>query len=812
MSCKDSKEQMAKKTKTIKLAVREFAEPFLRTGSIDARSQFSLVDPIRGGEIHRQMQKRRAEEDPTYQREISINHKFEHKDWQIEIVGRIDGLATIDNQTVVEEIKSTYSLGRLLNRLSTDHEHPYVRQAQLYAYMLYRQNTALPAPRVRILAVSAHTGLAEAVDIPFDEEDFAIWFAQRCDEIIAAEILRQERVAEWQAIGKELDFPFAQPRPEQMPLIEQVSTNVETSGKLLLQAPTGLGKSIGVLYPAMKEALSRGAKVIYTTPKNSQHAIAEHALAQWHEKGINLRSVTVNAKQKLCMKDEVNCNPEYCEFAKDHYDKVNEHQLLTKLRDESRLSADTFKAYAEQYKVCPYELTFQAMPEANLIVADYNYVFSPGATIESRSQLPLATSSTPNLVIDEAHNLYTRAMDYFSPSLSLRHLEDLRSRLNPFADEARDLISKCIELVVEHRPKKLVELAIVPVQKKRFDQLAKLLVTFLAEHSEELQADSDSGQPDAMVELYWAWSSFTEVLNLADEAFFCSYQNNETGEVLQIHCCDASNMLEERYKAFKSVTAFSATLKPFEFYARVLGFDLANDKTAEFRSPFPIENRKLMIIPQISTAYRDRASNYAKIAQVINRVLSLRTGNYFVFFPSFEFLRNVAPLVDLPEFEVIEQTYGMSNKDARALLERFLEPNKRLVVLGVQGGTFAEGIDLPGEHLIGSIIVGPAIPPFDVRREKLREYYTHRYGVDGFDYAYTYPAMARVVQAAGRVIRTEEDRGLIVLLDRRFLQESYAKSMPDGWFDDSPQELVSNKILEDVSEFWQRAPGPDQSP
>ena len=291
-------------------------------------------------------------------------------------------------------------------------------------------------------------------------------------------------------------------------------------------------------------------------------------------------------------------------------------------------------------------------------------------------------------------------------------------------------------------------------------------------------------------------------MSTAAEEFFTTFHPQGTGGTVKITCCDASAMLKDRYDDYEQVVGFSATLKPFEYYAQLSGLDPVTVKTAEFPSPFPKEHRKLLIIPQISTKYSDRERNYAKIADAIKRITALRLGNYFAFFPSFEFLERVLGQFTVPEgFTVLKQEREMKAARVEEILEQLREGNVPTILFAVQGGTFSEGVDYPGEMAIGAFVIGPPLPNFDLEREQMREYYERRYHA-GFDYAYAIPAMAKAVQAAGRVIRSEKDRGLIVLMDNRFVQPAYSRSMPTDWFRSDVNELVSESILNDVAVFW----------
>jgi len=271
---------------------------------------------------------------------------------------------------------------------------------------------------------------------------------------------------------------------------------------------------------------------------------------------------------------------------------------------------------------------------------------------------------------------------------------------------------------------------------------------------------------------------------------------------VKITCCDASSMLKDCYQEYEQIVGFSATLKPFAYYARLSGLDPGTVSQSEFPSPFPKENRKLLIIPQISTRYSDREHNYPRISDAIRRIAALRRGNYFAFFPSFEFLGRVIDRFEPPDgFSVLRQERDMNAFRVEAILEHLKKGIIPTIVFAVQGGMLSEGVDYPGDMVIGAFVVGPPLPNYDLEREQMREYYERKYGT-GFDYAYAIPAMAKSVQAAGRVIRSEKDRGLIVLMDNRFVQPDYTRSMPADWFESTANELVSESIVKDISEFW----------
>ena len=334
------------------------------------------------------------------------------------------------------------------------------------------------------------------------------------------------------------------------------------------------------------------------------------------------------------------------------------------------------------------------------------------------------------------------------------------------------------------------------------DQLTRLNF-FLSRY---LDSGVEIPNQDVILRICYYWAEFTETLEFVGDPdrqeFFTTFYPHATGGTVKITCCDASAMLKECYKEYDQVVGFSATLKPFDYYVRLSGLDSGNVKTAEFESPFPGDRRKLLIIPQISTRYSHRERNYHKIADAVQRITALRKGNYLVFLPSFEFLERVAALFHPPKgFTVLRQERGMKAACVEAIVENLRSQSLPTIVFAVQGGSFSEGVDYAGETVIGAFVVGPPLPNFDLEREQMRKYYQQMYRA-GFEYAYTIPAMAKAVQAAGRVIRSETDKGLIILMDIRFLEPSYSQSMPADWFESEVTEIVSHSILNDVAAFW----------
>ncbi len=788
----------------INIAIGDFALPVPATGSIEAHSGFGRA-AADGQEIHRRLQKKRGLADPRYQAEVQVSRVFARGGFRFQIGGRMDGIFRHE-LPAIEEIKTCFQVGELKRRLAGPPlEHPYSLQLLTYGYFYWLEHGLLPLLRFQL--ISSRNGRSEELALELDLQAYQAWLELRLDELVLAAERARKTTLRRKKIAADFAFPFAAPRPGQIELMQEIEQGMARERPMLLQAPTGLGKTVGVLHPVLKEALGRGQRVVYVTPKNSQHAVAEDAVQRFRESGAKLRSLSVTAKGKICFKNEPICTPEYCEYARDYYGKLARHGLVELLAKKRKLQAASFRELGEQYRVCPFELQIDSAMLADVVICDYNYVFAPRSALGRAGGLEVEQVGKPNLVIDEAHNLPSRAMAYYSPGLSCALLESMREGVRllpaPFRSEAEDLLERCLQAVSACCAGRSAARIEPPLDS--FLEVDGALRAFLSRY---LEAELEIGQQDPVLRLSFYWSEFAQTLELAAGAekqeFFVSCQSGQGGGSVKITCCDASALIKERYLDYRQVVAFSATLKPFEYYAALSGLDPARVRTAEFHSPFPAERRKLLIIPQVSTRYARRERNYARIAQAVERISALRPGNYFVFFPSFDFLERVAQLFRAPQgFELLRQERGMSGARTREILDRLRVPGAPTLVFAVQGGSLAEGVDYAGEMAIGAFVIGPPLPGFDLEREEMRGYYQRRYDA-GFQYAYAIPAMAKAIQSAGRVIRSETDRGLIVLMDDRFLETMYSSAMPADWFRSAASELVSGAILQEVSSFWSR--------
>jgi DNA excision repair protein ERCC-2 len=527
--------------------------------------------------------------------------------------------------------------------------------------------------------------------------------------------------------------------------------------------------------------------------------------------GVPFTAVHLRAKEKSCLNEVYYCHESLCSFAKDYANKIEHSGVIDSLLNLPLVGPDTCAEAGRRYQVCPFELSLDVALEADVIVGDYNYVFDPGVYL--RRFFQDTSYDDCLLIIDEAHNLYTRGREYYSPLLRQRRVRQL---LASCADELprlfRDfevffqnldslfpmLYGEALDPPVVGGP------TLVEPPLAFFADLRSQLETLMVDYAIYRRRSGHAPGGDPLQDFYYSFQRFCDVLELGGDEFSYLYYHHPDDAVFKVLCKDAARFLHQRLAGFHSVVAMSATLTPFAFYQDVLGFPPERTFTAEFPSPFPPQNRKILVVPEVSTLYRDRQRDAPKIAHIIDHIVAQRAGNYMAFFPSFEFLRLVRPWLRLPTSCLIEQVETMTDAARAAILHSLRRPQSEAqLVLAVQGGIFAEGVDYPGDMLVGVIIVGPGLPRLDPEQELIRTYYEEQYG-RGFAYAYLYPGMTRVIQAAGRLIRSETDVGIIALLDKRFTYTNYAALFPAHWYARSPRELITRHYEQDLRRFWSR--------
>ncbi len=788
--------------RTFEVSARELAEEegFRRVG-------FDRGDGWRrlglGTQVHSRVLAARREIFGGYRCEVHLQARLPVEGWTAILTGRLDGCVEREaDHWLIEEFKSTdlRSEGIRPAGYAFDRDR---RQLLAYCYLWRR----LGHGRVSAALVYVDIGTGEEVSIavPYDSEAadrdierrlaalLRMWHAQ------AASRARKARAAE------RLPFPHAAPRPIQEKLIEAVEHAVSSGENLIAEAPTGSGKTAAVLYPALREGLTSGKQVVFLTSKTLQQKMAVSALIAMNERAFT--TLQVRAKEKMCANDRILCHEEFCRFAKHYPEKMARSKILTRLMETyPHHDPDTVFEEARREEVCPFEVQLELAARADAIVADYNYVFEPGVAMRHLTGEELKDVI---LLVDEAHNLPDRARKIFSPEILEEGWRVLTNYLalqpgRVFSDLAAS-VAEVLELlagVAGDLPEEGEAIAetLPPADAVRALREAwePRLLAYLAWKREIGIALPD----DPILDAHFALQRFAAVLNLWGPDFTCVVERRAAGIRLALICLDPARALAPIFRAASSTVLLSATLTPAEAFERVLGLERDRSSSLSLPPPFPPENRKVMILPHVRTTYAAREKNYGRIARLVAEMSDAHPGNDLVLFPSYKFLAEVAAVMPATRSRLLVQRPELSDFEKQQILNALASPpDEGILLFAVSGGMYAEGVDYPGELLSGVFVVSPALPQVSFERELLRRYFEEHEDA-GFEYAYLQPGMTRVVQAAGRLIRSETDRGVIALICRRFLEKPYARYLPRDWYSDTPEELVTNSPADEIREFF----------
>ena len=782
----------------IRISVRKLVEFILRSGNIDNRRvTFSETAMQEGGRIHRMLQRGMGAD---YQAEVFLRYVYPAGEYDIYIEGRADGIITqgIQKKTeivTIDEIKGTYrDIDKMKGAVSV-----HLAQAKCYAY-IYGREHGLAQVRVRLTYCNIDTERVRYFHFEYPMEELAEWFE---------DMIRQYRKwadfrFAWQKLRtdsiKELSFPFPY-RKGQKELASYVYQTIYHRRKLFLEAPTGVGKTISTLFPAVKALGEKLAqRIFYLTAKTITRTVAEDALGLMRERGLRCKSITLTAKDKICFMEETECNPDYCHYAKGHFDRINEavYELLTHVDNINR---EVIEDCARQHRVCPFELGLDVSLFADVVIGDYNYLFDPHVYL--KRFFSEGVKEEYIFLIDEAHNLVDRGREMYSALLRKEDFLVLKKAVKDYDGGICYQLDQCNRELLEM--KRECE-DYVYLDREEAEPFANTLIRLLRTIDKYLEEHEDSPVKKELLEFYFQVSHFMLIFDKLDKAYVIYNQlEPDGGFFMKLLCVDPSKNLRECMARGRSSILFSATLLPIQYYKKLLGAS-PEDYEVYAHSVFDSRRQGLFIAEDVTSRYTRRSEEeYLSIASYIHRVTSRREGNYMIFFPSHAFMQKVCEVyedhyLDQSREEYLFQEEAMDEESREAFLAQFSEgKGKTLLGFCVLGGIFSEGIDLKKDRLIGAIIVGTGIPMVCNEREILKGYFEER-GDCGFDYAYRYPGMNKVLQAAGRVIRTAEDLGIVVLLDERFCTAPYLKMFPREW---TEYEKVSlRKIEKRVERFW----------
>ncbi|NOZ86490.1 MAG: hypothetical protein GXP49_09485 [Deltaproteobacteria bacterium] len=800
---------------------------------------FRRVRAELGTRVHQDYRKRR-DRVAGFKAEVPVELKLQVQGFDVSLGGRLDGILRIPGGLLLEEVKSVAMGGADLAHMDASFFMEFAMQLKLYGLAVSSKGTG--RVEARLVLCSLIDGSWHELPVRIDPDEIESEAKEKIQNLLEKAHWEETRALKLAAISESLAFPYKIPRPGQLELIDTMLSEMAKGRPMLALAPTGIGKTVSAVMAGLKLALKHNSPMLFLTAKNTQHELAARTFedvcaANGKEVGSELKCIVLRAKERMCIPGGLACHPDLCPYLKDFQSRLNHSNAIEQaLSSGPVVRPEVVFAIGESHRLCPFGLSLAIAREVNLVVCDYNYVFDPSVSL---SQFFQEEGASPVVVIDEAHNLFDRARTYFSPVITRDEILELMAAIDKGAFASPK----------EH-PAESPELPGLLYNvdgTKLFSMIRDLCVSvdmLMAEslaHAERLMVpkwegfrslDQDPGSwkgiAESAAELVVPYSLYNRIHKLirpkdpilsflsrvlaiydlletgGDElVYFVTEHGWEGNPAFGVLCVNPALMLKEMHKRALATAAMSATLMPLEYYSDVLGFSDLDPVLASFESPFPRENLLVKAVTHISTTYRQRPGSYDPIARSIETVLTARPGKYAVFFPSYEFLSEVDRRLKVVRSKVMVQSKGMSQEQRARFLEEFRNTSGPRVLLAVMGGAFAEGIDLPGSELIGAIVVGIGLPQVSFEREMMREYFQNHYE-KGFAYAMLYPGLQRVVQSAGRVIRTFEDRGVVILVGKRFRQRNVIASLPGHWYRFSPEELFEGDLESNLADFWSR--------
>ena len=794
---------------TIKVSVRNLVEFILRDGDIDNRYAGAREDAMQeGSRIHRMIQKRMGIE---YEAEVPLKYHVDRGDYEIRIEGRADGIIRRNDRVIIDEIKGTY---RDLKHI-TEPAPVHLAQAKCYAYFVACAE-GLDEIDVRLTYCNIDTEEIKYFQDAYRREQLRDFF----DYLMQEYGKWADFEYEWKRLRrdsiKELLFPFAY-REGQKELAGHVYQTICHKKKLFIQAPTGVGKTISTVYPALKAIGEEKAdKIFYLTAKTITRTVAEDTFALLQNNGLRCKSLTLTAKEKICPLDETDCNPEHCPYAKGHYARINDamYEMLT---SEDVFDREKITEYAHRHEVCPFEMSLDMSLFSDAVICDYNYLFDP--YVHLKRFFAEGVKGPYLFLVDEAHNLVERGREMYSAQMVKEDFLELKKLIKPYHTGLEKDLDRCNKELLAL--KKQCDENDIPEMTGGFalalTRLHGAMNTYLEDHE-------DCPVRKELLEFYFLAGRYLDVNERIDENYITFTKLREDGSFcIRQFCVDPSARLKECMDQGVATVLFSATFLPIRYYKQLLG-GTEEDFEVYAKTAFSPQQMKLLIGRDVTSRYTRRNSvEYRNIASYIHSVVSGKCGNYMVFCPSHQFLDHVYEayltyFYDPEKVECIVQSDHMNEEAREQFLARFRETpqdipaglsdkicmeieveSRSVVGFCVLGGIFSEGIDLKGEALIGAVIVGTGLPQVCRERDILQEFF-EKQGKDGFDYAYRYPGMNKVLQAAGRVIRTVNDRGVIALLDDRFQLSTYKRMFPREW--EHPESVSLEHCQQSVEAFW----------
>ena len=749
--------------------MRTLIEHVFRSGDLELQFQGS-VRPLEAIRAHQQIQNSRPE---SYLPEAPVTYQIETDHFLLEINGRIDGVFSKPDTVVIEEIKTTT---RPLTYFERHENAVHWGQLKSYAFM-YAMEHALKEIETQLTYYQMDTGETLEFHRRFTITQLKDFF----QEVVTRYLEWTRTVIAWGRLRDEsirdLKFPFFEFRPGQRKMAVAVYRAIKNNDQFIVQAATGIGKTMAAVFPAAK-TIGEGInpKIFYLTARTTGQAAAEKALDVLRDDGLRMKSITLTAKDKICPNPDSACTGDECEFARGYYDRI--HDALREMFNQDAFTRNTVDRIAREFVVCPFEFSLELSLWADCIICDYNYAFDPRVFLR---RFFLEEHGEYTFLIDEAHNLVDRSREMFSAEIEKQKFLEVRRSVKKELPQIYKRLGKINSWMLKARKKCEVSGNLFSEKEPPVD-LFPLLRDFLKTAERWLSLNLKTPFRDGLLELYFSVSGFLRVSEQYNESYATCYEAVEKDLRVKLFCIDPSLQLADALRRCRAAVFFSATMTPATYFKKILGCEETAGELI-LPSPFPKENLGLFISDRVSTLYRHRNKTKPEVSQMLLSFIKQKKGNYFLFFPSYEYMMMVHAVfeTDSQETETIVQTPGMTEFEREAFLGRFQVANpETLVGFAVMGGIFGEGIDLVGDRLSGVAIVGVGLPKICLERELIRAYFTEN-SRSGFEYAYLYPGINRVLQAAGRVLRSENDRGAVLLIDQRFSTIRYKSLFPRQW-------------------------------
>ena len=746
------------------IAVKELAYFICQSGNLTTEF-FSNRDLEIGRKVHEYHQ---AKYNEKSKKEFYVNSEITYKNEKYTLHGYIDGLLNINDEIIIEEIKSTQLD---LDEISLDYHPEHLAQLKIYGY-LYAIKNELESVNLRLTYLSVVDYAEKAFNITVSTSDLEEFVFSIFEEYVNWLILLEESITNKQKSINEISFPFLEKRQGQYSLMKANYRNLMDKNILYAIAPTGTGKTMATIFSSLKTLRDKD-KLFYLTAKGSGKNAPLDAIKLLSENGLKVKTIDITAKRKICNCNKKNCNPDECPFAIGYFSRLK-NATFEIFRSYDIFTKENILNIANKHTICAFEFSLYISYFCDIIIADYNYVFDPKAHLIRYFD---DDTYQPKVLVDEAHNLISRSKEMYSATITENDIRLLRRKLSSYKPSARNLCNKAIEIFDKYHD--LLQEKALYVSVDEDYELNKILRAIKDRIDEILNNNKKIKDKDEILDIYFKIMDFVRTSEYYGQTHRLIGKIINDNISISYNCLDASSFILKTIKeSIHGITFFSATLYPINYYMDLL--TMGNGKFLELKSPFDPNNLKIIINKNISTKYVDRENSIDDIIEAIES-LADKGGNYIVFFPSYQYLKLVYEKLENPNFECIVQTNDLTDNDKEEIIEKFKTTTNTKFGFFVMGGAFSEGIDFVGDALNGVIVVGVGLPLVCDENNILKEYFEEKYPQKGFDYAYTYPGFSKVIQAVGRVIRDKTDTGIAVLMDNRFVHSRYTDLMPPHW-------------------------------